>query len=84
MDLIEEIVSPNANCGINYHFNDFNYEDSITKLENIPKYNIREEFIKYFKSIVQKKDDQNSIYIINDFIGKIFWICSEIEEKIKK
>ena len=78
----------NNNGNINYCFDGFSHDDLGKKLNNAKLYNLKDNCNKYFKEYIEEimadGEDSSIIYKAKELIGKIFWICSEIDDKNTK
>ena len=69
---------------INYCFDKSKSDNSITNINKMKLYNLKDRFLEYIKHL-SNNIDKNSIGLrINELIGKIFWICSEQEDITNK
>ena len=70
----------------NYSYDKVNMNnDFISKIKSATKYILSEKFDEYINYLKKNTDEEDSIYNrIDELIGKIFWICSEPEEKNNK
>ena len=73
-----------GNGDINYCFEGIKTENFLTRLNSLKVYSLKDNFNDYIKAIVEKSNSNSVNYKINELIGKIFWICSEIDDNKNK
>ena len=88
LDLIKNMITSeregdlkdNEAGDINYCYNENKNENTGNTINNLKIYNIKEKFIDYIMNLTKISDSNSISCTINELIGKIFWICSEIAD----